>query len=156
MYGPCRWGYLFRYCPVDKAIWVRIGPVENSAVAALGIPLDTRTILEEFIFHIITLRKAVWFSPSNLSTEHPLTQVRESLYLILSSVSANLSTYLPNCFAARGPFLSQNLAFQFELWEIISECLAELLLLFKMILEYVTFPGQIKPTIINKWVSVYP
>ena len=29
-------GYIFPYCPVDKAIWVRIDPVENSVVAALG------------------------------------------------------------------------------------------------------------------------
>ena len=31
------WGYIFPYCPVDEAIQVRIDPVDNSAVAALGI-----------------------------------------------------------------------------------------------------------------------
>ena len=30
------WGYIFPYCPVDEAIQVRIDPVENSVVAALG------------------------------------------------------------------------------------------------------------------------
>ena len=31
-----RQGYIFPYCPVDEAIRVRIDPVENSSVAALG------------------------------------------------------------------------------------------------------------------------
>ena len=31
------WAYIFPYCPVDEAIGIRIDPVENSVVAALGI-----------------------------------------------------------------------------------------------------------------------
>ena len=29
-------GYIFPYCPADEAIWVRIDPVKNFVVAALG------------------------------------------------------------------------------------------------------------------------
>ena len=36
-YFPINWGYIFQYFPADKAVQVCIGPVENSAMAALGI-----------------------------------------------------------------------------------------------------------------------
>ena len=49
-YCPRSWGYIFKYCPVDKAIPVGIVLIENFAAAELGNAFSLKNNIIPFNF----------------------------------------------------------------------------------------------------------